>query len=407
MATSKKPVKSKSPAKKASVKKIAKPVKTKSNSVALKKPVSKKKPDLKKQVPVKKTVVAKKPVVVKKTTKQVTKSEKSNIKTPSKLKPVVNKKTAIHKTINKLNQQHLLKKKTEKGKKIMSENIKEVEKSKEKKKEPIEIGLELDKVKIPDMFKGDDADDAMQYTVEKKLIALYSLQQIDSQIDKIKIVRGELPLEVQDMEDSFVGLETRIENYQQEIANLEKEILSKQNAIKDSNTLIKKYKDQKNNVRNNREFNSLTNEIEFQTLDIQLSEKKIAEFKLLLDAKKEAIKIANSELKELKNDLTIKKNELNEITSETEKEETDLNKKSIQNQKYIEERLLSAYKRIRSNANNGLAVVKVERDACGGCFNKIPPQRQLDIQIHKKIIVCEYCGRILVDDEIANAVKIK
>jgi predicted nucleic acid-binding Zn-ribbon protein len=243
-----------------------------------------------------------------------------------------------------------------------------------------------------------------EFTVEQKLIALYSLQQIDSQIDRIRIVRGELPLEVQDLEDEVAGLETRINNYTEETENLKKQITEKQNAIKDSEALVKKYEEQQMNVRNNREYDSLSKEIEFQTLEIQLSEKRIKEFNTKLDAIKEEIDNANEELEERQGDLKVKKAELDDIVADTEKEEQDLIDKSEENHKYIEDRLLTAYERIRSNARNGLAVVQIERDACGGCFNKIPPQSQLDIRMHKKIIVCEYCGRILVDEDIAKMV---
>jgi len=242
-----------------------------------------------------------------------------------------------------------------------------------------------------------------EVTIEKKLIALYSLQQIDSQVDKIRIIRGELPLEVQDLEDEIAGLETRIDNYIQETVVLEKSIVEKKNVIKDCHGLIKKYEDQQMNVRNNREYDSLTKEIEFQNLEIQLSEKRIKEFQVALEAKKEEIEQYEKVLKDRKNDLEIKKSELDDIIAETEKEESDLIKRSEENRTYIEDRLLTAYTRIRKNARNGLAVVQIERDACGGCFNKIPPQHQLDIRMHKKIIVCEYCGRILVDEGIVTA----
>ena len=249
----------------------------------------------------------------------------------------------------------------------------------------------------------DGADDKIELTIEKKLIALYTLQQVHSQIDKIRIIRGELPLEVQDLEDDIAGLETRVDNYIQETVSQEKAITDKKTAIKDSQALIKKYEDQQMNVRNNREYDSLTKEIEYQNLEIQLSEKRIREFTANLDVKKAEIDSLQKLLHDRKTDLEIKRNELDDIIAETEKEENDLVKTSEDNKKYIEDRLLTAYTRIRKNARNGLAVVQIERDACGGCFNKIPPQHQLDIRMHKKIIVCEYCGRILVDDGIVNA----
>ncbi|MFW5821049.1 MAG: zinc ribbon domain-containing protein [Bacteroidota bacterium] len=243
-------------------------------------------------------------------------------------------------------------------------------------------------------------EETAEISVEDKLKALYQLQQVDTSIDKIKILRGELPLEVQDLEDEIAGLETRIHNYEEEIQNLEQSINGKNQEILNAESLIKKYEEQQNNVRNNREYDSLSKEIEFQTLEIELCKKKIKEFTIEKDNKTEVINEAKEILEERKGDLESKKGELDEIIADTRKEEENLHKRSEEIQEIIEPRLLTAYKRIRGNALNGLAVVVVERDACGGCFNKIPPQRQLDIKSRKKIIVCEYCGRILVDDEI-------
>lgn len=245
--------------------------------------------------------------------------------------------------------------------------------------------------------------DETEISIEKKLIALYTLQQNDSKIDRIKIVRGELPLEVEDLEDDVAGLETRIDNYIQEIEMLEKQVSDKNQAIKESQGLIKRYEEQQNNVRNNREYDALTKEVEFQSLEIQLAEKRIREFSAQLVMRKEEIENAQHELSDRRNDLEAKRSELTDIVAETELEEKELINKSEQQQRLIEERLLIAYKRIRKNARNGLAVVPVERDACGGCFSYIPPQRQLDIKLHKKIIVCEFCGRILVDKELADS----
>ncbi|MCX6269512.1 MAG: C4-type zinc ribbon domain-containing protein [Bacteroidetes bacterium] len=257
--------------------------------------------------------------------------------------------------------------------------------------------------KVAPKAKSEGADDKAEITIEKKLIALYSLQQVDSQVDKIRIIRGELPLEVQDLEDEIAGLETRVDNHIQETLVMEKSIAEKKTSVKDALALIKKYEDQQMNVRNNREYDSLTKEIEYQNLEIQLSEKRAKEFQISLDLKKEEIGSYQKLLLDRKNDLEIKRSELDDIIAETEKEESDLIKNSENNKQFIEDRLLTAYTRIRKNARNGLAVVQIERDACGGCFNKIPPQHQLDIRMHKKIIVCEYCGRILVDDGIVNA----
>jgi uncharacterized protein len=241
-----------------------------------------------------------------------------------------------------------------------------------------------------------------EISIEKKLIALFSLQQIDSQIDRIRIIRGELPLEVEDLEDDIVGLETRTDNYIQEIESLKSQIKEKDLQIKESLAQIKRYEEQQMNVRNNREYDSLSKEIEFQNLEIALAEKRIKEYNNSLTLKNDEISAAQKVLEERRNDLEIKKSELSDIVNETEKEELALQAKSEDYQRYIEERLLTAYKRIRKNARNGLAVVSVERDACGGCFSSIPPQRQLDIRMHKKIIVCEYCGRILVDHGLAS-----
>jgi len=241
---------------------------------------------------------------------------------------------------------------------------------------------------------------ATDATVEEKLRALYDLQKVVSEIDKIRTLRGELPLEVQDLEDEIEGLETRIANLDVEIKKLNDSILAKKNEIKDAGLLIKKYESQQSNVRNNREYDSLTKEVEFQTLEIELCEKRIREFTAEMKTKTDQADASRQLLEERKTDLVAKKSELDEIVSETQVEEERLKNKSKEIEKHIDERLLAAFKRIRKNARNGLAVVTVARDACGGCFNKIPPQRQLDIQLRKKIIVCEYCGRILVDSEL-------
>ncbi len=239
-------------------------------------------------------------------------------------------------------------------------------------------------------------------TVAEKLKALYDKQLIDTAIDKIKILRGELPLEVQDLEDEIEGLQTRVSKYDEDIESLEKSISGKNQEIKNAQDLIKKYEEQQNNVRNNREYDSLSKEIEFQTLEIELCEKRIREFTTQIEEKKVVIGESTGVLEERKLDLENKKKELDDIIDETKKEEEVLEKKSETLEGIIESRLTTAYRKIRANARNGLAVVPVERDACGGCFNKIPPQRQLDIASRKKIIVCEYCGRILVDSKMSE-----
>lgn len=236
-----------------------------------------------------------------------------------------------------------------------------------------------------------------EITMEQKLKSLFDLQMVDSEITKIAMLRGELPLEVQDLEDELAGLSTRIENLKTEVKDLEQAVVSKKNEIVDAEALIKKYAEQQNNVRNNREYDSLSKEIEFQTLEIQLCEKRIREFTGDIEKKKEIIANSEQTYEERNGDLTQKQSELDSIVSETKMEEDKLNEKISEIEKNIDDRYLQAYRRIKSNARNGLAVVTVQRDACGGCFNKIPPQRQVDIRARKRIIVCEYCGRILVD----------
>ena len=249
--------------------------------------------------------------------------------------------------------------------------------------------------------------DIKDSSTEEKLRDLYELQCVDSEIDKIKTLRGELPLEVQDLEDEVTGLETRLANFEEDLVKLEKLIVTRKNEIKEAESLIKKYKEQQSNVRNNREFDSLTKELEFQTLEIELAEKRIKEHTNEIKDKKKAIEDAKNVCDERKKDLDLKKSELKDITEDTRIEEEDLITHSKELEQGIEERLLSAYKKIRKNARNGLSVVTVQRDACGGCFNKIPPQRQLDIRSRRKIIVCEYCGRILVDPEMAEEIETK
>ena len=234
-----------------------------------------------------------------------------------------------------------------------------------------------------------------ELSIADKLDALFELQKIDSEIDKIRTVRGELPLEVQDLEDEVAGLQTRISNLEEEVAQLDTEVSDRKNASKDSETAIAKYKEQQNNVRNNREYESLSKEIEFQELEIKLHEKKTKEAKFKIESKQEVLDEAKTQLELRSSDLATKKSELDAIISETQVDEDKLLKSSENAKKNIEERLLFAYDRLRTNAKNGLAVVPVNRDACGGCFNKIPAQRQLDIETKKKIIVCEHCGRIL------------
>ncbi|MCD6544918.1 MAG: hypothetical protein J7K34_10475 [Flavobacteriaceae bacterium] len=246
-----------------------------------------------------------------------------------------------------------------------------------------------------------------EVTVEDKLRALYDLQLIDSRIDEIKNTRGELPLEVKDLEDEIEGLQTRLNNFNTDVENLETAIANKKNNIKEANTLMKKYAEQQKNVRNNREFDSLSKEVEYQELEIQLAEKHIKEFQVKIAHKNEIIDAAKQKIDDRQVHLKHKQDELNSILEETVKEETLLNKKSDDLGKMIEERLLKAYKRIRSNVRNGLAVVTIERGASGGSFFTIPPQRQVEIAARKKIITDEHSGRILIDSQLAEEEKKK
>ena len=239
-------------------------------------------------------------------------------------------------------------------------------------------------------------------SMETKLRLLYKLQQTDTKIDKIYLLRGELPLEVQDLEDEIEGLKTRIANLEKDIKDGEAFVAQKKIDIESSKALIEKYESQRNNVKNNREYDSLSKEIEFQSLEIELSEKKINDTHKQLVDKKNALADASAVLEGRSIDLDNKRKELENIIEETQKEEEMLLKQSDELQEQIEPRMLNAYKKVRSNLRNKMAVVTVKRDACGGCFNKIPPQRQLDIALSKKIIVCEYCGRILISPEFEN-----
>ncbi len=241
-----------------------------------------------------------------------------------------------------------------------------------------------------------------EVTVEEKLRALYDLQLIDSRIDEIKNTRGELPLEVKDLEDEIEGLQTRLNNFSTDIENLETAIANKKNNIEEAKALSKKYQEQQKNVRNNREFDSISKEIEYQDLEMQLAEKHIREFEAKIAAKNEIISVAKEKMDEKAAHLKHKQDELNSILAETEKEENLLHKKSEEYAKLIDERLLKAYHKIRSNVRNGLAVVTIERGASGGSFFTIPPQRQVEIATRKKIITDEHSGRILIDSQLAD-----
>ncbi|MBR2153414.1 MAG: hypothetical protein IJ901_02195 [Bacteroidaceae bacterium] len=239
-------------------------------------------------------------------------------------------------------------------------------------------------------------------SVEDKLKSLYQLQIMLSEMDKIRILRGELPLEVEDLEDEIEGLKTRISNTESEIGEFRSRINELKTKIDLANQQLEKYKEQLDNVANNREYDLLNKEIEFQQLDIELSNKRIREAAAQEKAREEYMEKSKQALENRTQDLEVKKNELDEIIAETKAEEEKLREKSKNLEMLIEPRLLQAFKRIRKNSRNGLGIVYVQRDACGGCFAKIPPQRQLDVRMRKKVIVCEYCGRILIDPELAG-----
>lgn len=238
--------------------------------------------------------------------------------------------------------------------------------------------------------------------VEEKLKNLYQLQTMLSEIDKIRILRGELPLEVEDLEDEIEGLKTRIENTSEEVAQIRARINEQKTKIELCTNKLNEYKSQIDNVRNNREYDSLNKEIEYNTLEVELAQKHIREAQAAEKTKEELIEASKKTLDERNQDLEVKKNELDEIVAETKAEEEKLREKAKNLELQIEPRLLQSFKRIRKNTRNGLGIVYVQRDACGGCFAKIPPQRQLDVRMRKKIIVCEYCGRILIDPELAG-----
>jgi len=244
--------------------------------------------------------------------------------------------------------------------------------------------------------------DPTDLSVEEKLKTLFQLQTALSAIDEKKALRGELPLEVEDLEAEIEGLSTRVERIQSEIGEFERAISQKKGEIVEAQANVERYKTQLNDVRNNREYDTLSKEIEFQSLEIELCNKKISEAERRIAEKNEELAQSQEVLKDKQGDLDVKRSELDEIMDETRAEEEKLKEKAHDLEAKIEPRLLMSFKRIRKNARNGLGIVYVQRDACGGCFNQIPPQRQLDVKMHKKIIVCEYCGRILIDPELAG-----
>lgn len=244
-----------------------------------------------------------------------------------------------------------------------------------------------------------------EYSVEEKLASLLRLQKIDSKLDEFEILKGELPMEVNDLEDELEGLNTRLTNLEDEIKGIQAFIGEKKDAIKDSEALIKKYEKQQDNVKNNREYEAITKEMEMQTLETKLNEKQIKEANEKIKERNTVLDLAKKAIKDKEANLKHKKTELEKIISDTDKEEKQLEKQSAKASEDVDPRLLTAYEKIRKTYRNGLAVVSIERDSCGGCFNVIPPQRQAEIRQHKKIIVCEHCGRVLVDSDLFETIK--
>jgi len=240
----------------------------------------------------------------------------------------------------------------------------------------------------------------MDHSVEIKLVSLFKLQQIESEIDRLRTYRGELPMEVRDLEDELAGMETRLERQNEELSQIKRLIAEKEAGLKEAQMHKGKYEEQLKGIRNSREFDALSKEIEIQSLEIQIAEKKIKELSVQKEMRSTEILTLTEQLGDRRHDLDKKRTELDGIVAETEEEEKQLTKEAEKASKKIETRLLGAYQRIRGNARNGLAVVSVQRDACGGCFNHIPPQVQMDIRLRKKITVCEHCGRILVDSDM-------
>ena len=247
-----------------------------------------------------------------------------------------------------------------------------------------------------------DKNTSEPLSVEQRLKSLYELQTILSEIDRIKTIRGELPLEVKDLEDNIEGLKTRIDNYTREIDELHIKLVTEKEKINEAESKIARYKEQLDNVRNNREFDLLSKEVEFQTLEIELCEKHINDFNRAIENKTADIEATRESLSDHEHILQEKKSELDEIVSETRQEEESLREKAKSLEPRIDTRTLAAFKRIRKNARNGLGIVYIQRNACGGCFNRIPPQKQMEIKMHKKVIVCEYCVRIMIDPELAG-----
>lgn len=329
-------------------------------------------------------------------TKKVAKDAEKVSETPATAKKTATKKTNKATEVEKVEEP---KKATKRAavKKTVTKAEKPAEKSsakESKKNQPVMIETHHEEqiVETPE-----------DLSIAQKLLSLYNLQQIMSQIDRIRVIRGELPDEIRDLEDAHEGMQTRINKYNEDIENLNNKITEENTKMQDAVVAIKKYEEQQNNVRNNREYESLAKEIEYQKLEIQVAEKHKVKHQAEIAAKSEEIVGFQEKLKEYEDVLAQKKSELDDIIADTEKEEKELQEKAEVLKAKVDERLLTAFERIRKNVRNGLAIVQIERDACGGCFSTIPPQRQLDIRLHKKIIVCEACSRIFIDHQLVES----
>lgn len=333
-------------------------------------------------------------------TKKVATDSEAEEKAPKTAKKSTTKKTTAVKAASKTTkkssetaeEKKLTKKKAEPTENAATE-VKNVEEKQVVEEKNIVIETHAEETQV---------DTGVEITIAQKLLSLYNLQQILSQIDKIHVLQGELPEEIRDLDDAHEGMQTRINKYHDDIANLRAKITEEDTKIKEAVAAIKRYEEQQNNVRNNREYESLSKEIEYQKLEIQVCEKHKAKQETEINAKSEEIVAFNEKLKEYEGVLEQKKSELESIIAETQKEEEELNAKAEILKAKVDSYYLGAFERIRKNARNGLAIVQIDRDACGGCFSTIPPQRQLDIRLHKKIIVCEACGRIFIDKQLVE-----
>ena len=330
-------------------------------------------------------------------TKKVVKDAEKVVETPATAKKTAAKKTKKETKVEEAVEET----KTTAKKSAVKKTVTKTAKSAEEEKPVV---AKKNQPEIIETHQDDQLTETPEdLSIAQKLLSLYNLQQIMSQIDRIRVIRGELPDEIRDLEDAHEGMQTRINKYNDDIENLNNKITEENTKMQDAVVAIKRYEEQQNNVRNNREYESLAKEIEYQKLEIQVAEKHKTKHQAEIAVKSEEIVGFQEKLKEYEEVLSQKKNELDGIIADTEKEEKELLEKAEVLKAKVDERLLTAFERIRRNVRNGLAIVQIERDACGGCFSTIPPQRQLDIRLHKKIIVCEACSRIFIDHQLVES----